>query len=98
MDVSAGNFEVKGSTTAYFATTEAQQAVRNYSDVGLSAIFAKENIGFLFDIPLLGLGGGQNSVEKDNPITTALEIQGAENKNGYTLMYVTYPYLPTVAM
>ena len=98
MDVSAGNFEVKGSTTAYFATTDAQQAVRNYSDVGLSSIFAKENAGFLFDIPLLGLGGGQNSVEKDNPITISLDIEGAENKNGYTLMYVNYPYLPKVAM
>lgn len=98
MDVSAGNFEVKGSTTAYFATTEAQQAVRNYSDVGLTSVFAKENAGFVFDIPLLGLGGGQNSVEKDNPITTSLEIEGAENKNGYTLMYVTFPHLPTVAM
>lgn len=98
MDISAGNFEVKGSTTAYFATTEAQQAVLNYSDVGLSSIFAKDNAGFLFDIPLLGLGGGQNSVEKDNPITTSLDIEGAENKHGYTMMYINFPYLPKVAM
>lgn len=98
MDISAGNFEVKGSTTAYFATTEAQQAVLNYSDVGLSSIFAKDNAGFLFDIPLLGLGGGQNSVEKDNPITISLDIEGAENKHGYTMMYINFPYLPKVAM
>lgn len=97
MDVSAGNFEVTGSTTAYFATIDAQLAVRNYSDVGLNAIFAKKQAGYLFDIPLLGLGGGNNSVEKDNPITTELEIQGAENKNGYTLMYINYPYLPKIA-
>lgn len=97
IDVSAGNFEVKGSTTAYFATVDAQLAVRNYSDVGLNAIFAKEQAGYLFDIPLLGLGGGNNTVEKDNPITTSLEIQAAENKNGYTLMYINYPYLPKVA-
>ena len=98
MDISAGNFEVKGSTTAYFATTEAQQAVLNYSDVGLSSIFAKDNAGFLFDIPLLGLGGGQNSVEKDNPITISLDIEGAENKHGYTMMYINFPYLPKVAL
>lgn len=97
MDVSAGNFEVKGSTTAYFATIDAQLAVRNYSDVGLNAIFAKDQAGFLFDIPLLGLGDGKNNVEKDNPIKTSLEIQGAENKNGYTLMYINYPYLPKIA-
>lgn len=98
MDISAGNFEVKGSTTAYFATTEAQKAVFDYSDVGLSCIFAKDNAGFLFDIPLLGLGGGQNSVEKDNPITISLDIEGAENKHGYTMMYINFPYLPKVAM
>ena len=98
MDVSAGNFEVKGSLTAYFATVEAQQAVRKYLDVGLTSIFAKENVAFLFDIPLLGLGGGQNNVEKDNPIMTSLDIEAAENSNGYTLMYMNFPYLPAVAM
>lgn len=98
IDVSAGNFDVKGSTTAYFATIEAQQAVRDYADAGLHTIFTNNNAGFMWDIPLLGLGGGQNSVEKDNPITISLDIDGAENENGYTVMYINFPYLPTVAM
>lgn len=98
IDVSAGNFEVKGSSTAYFTNVQAVQAVRQNADVGLFTIFAKANAGFMFDIPLVGLGGGQVKVEKDNPITLSLEANGAENEFGYTAMYVNFHYLPTSAM
>lgn len=97
-DVSAGNFEVSGSVTAYFTTVAAVKAVRANADVGLSVIGASKNSGFVFDIPLLGLGGGRLNVEKDAPITVPLETAGAQNKNGYTLMYVAFPYLPSIAM
>lgn len=98
IDVSAGNFEVKGSSTAYFTNVQAIQAVRQNADVGLFTIFAKANAGFMFDIPLVGLGGGQVKVEKDNPITISLEANGAENEFGYTAMYVNFHYLPMSAM
>ncbi|QBZ71754.1 hypothetical protein [Pseudomonas phage KP1] len=97
-DVSAGNFEVGGSITAYFTTVAAVKAVRANADVGLSVIVAAKNAGFLFDIPLLGLGGGRLNVEKDAPITVPLEPAGAENANGYTMLYETFAYLPSVAM
>lgn len=97
-DNSAGNFEVGGSITAYFTTVAAVKAVRANADVGLSVIVAAENAGFLFDIPLLGLGGGRLNVEKDAPITVPLEPAGAENANGYTMLYQVFNYLPTVAM
>jgi hypothetical protein len=74
------------------------KAVRANADVGLSIIAASKNAGFLFDIPLLGLGGGRLNVEKDAPIMVPLEPAGAENLNGYTLLYQVFPYLPTVAM
>lgn len=96
--ISAGNFTTSGSITAYFATVEAVKAVRNNADVGLHTIFARANAGFLFDFPLVGLGGGAINVEKDQPITISLEANGAENEHGYTCMYVNFPYLPTVAM
>jgi len=97
-DMTAGNFEVGGSITAYFTTTAAVQAVRNNSDVGFSAIGAHSNAGFVFDIPLLGLGGGRLNVEKDAPITLPLEPAGAENDNGYTMLYEAFLYLPNLAM
>lgn len=97
-DVTAGNFEVGGSITAYFTTVAAVKAVRANADVGLSIIVAAKNAGFLFDIPLLGLGGGRLNVEKDAPIMVPLEPAGAENTYGYTMLYQVFPYLPTVAM
>lgn len=97
-DTSAGNFEISGSITAYFSTVAAVRAVRQNADVGLSIIAAAKNGGFLFDIPLLSLGGGRVNVEKDAPITVPLEPAGAENQHGYTLLYQTFGYLPNVAM
>lgn len=97
-DTSAGNFEVGGSITAYFTTVSAVKAARANADVGLSIIGASKNAGFVFDIPLLGLGGGRLNVEKDAPITAPLEPAGAQNANGYTMLYEVFAYLPTVAM
>lgn len=97
-DTTAGNFEVSGSVTAYFTTVSAVKAVRANADVGLSIIGAAKNAGFVFDIPLLGLGGGRLSVGKDAPITVPLEPAGAENPNGYTMLYEAFSYLPNAAM
>ncbi len=97
-DTSAGNFEVSGTATAYFTTVAAVRAVRANADVGLSLIIAANNAGSIFDIPLLGLGGGRLSVEKDNPIKVPLTSNGAENPNGYTLLHNTFSYLPNIAM
>lgn len=98
IDVSSGNFEVMAKTTAYFTTVEAVKAVRNNADAGLYMLFATNNKGFIFDIPLVGLGGGALSVEKDNPITLELDANGAENDFGYTMMYISFPVLPKIAM
>ena len=97
-DVSLGNFEVSGSVTAYFTTVAAVKAVRNNADVGLSFIGAANNAGFIFDIPLLGLGGGRATVEKDQAVMLPLETMGAQNANGYTMLYDNFPYLPNLAM
>lgn len=96
-DTSAGTFEVGGSMTAYFASVEAVQAVRNNADITLDAIMIKRNAGMLFDIPLLSLGDGRLNVEQDQPITVPLETNAAESKYGHTLLFQTFPYLPNVA-
>lgn len=97
-DTTAGNFEVGGSVTAYFSSTAAVKAVRQNADASLSVIAASKNVGMVFDIPLMSLGGGRVNVEKDAPITVPLEPAGAENPNGYTMLYNVFPYLPTLAM
>jgi len=98
IDASIGNFVVSGSFEVYFTTIAAARAVRQNADVAFNAIFAAENSGFIFDIPLIGLGGGRANVEKDQPVKISLEPQAAESAGGYTLMYNFFPYLPTVAM
>lgn len=97
-DVNVGNFVVGGSITAYFTTVAAVKAVRNNADVGFNIIAAAKNAGFIFDIPLLGLGGGRLNVEKDQPIMMPLEPNGAQNAYGYTLEYDSFAYLPNLAM
>jgi len=96
-DTSAGTFEVGGSMTAYFASVQAAQAVRNNSDVTLDVVMLKKNGAILFDIPLLSLGDGRLAVEKDQPITLPLETNAAESKFGNTLLFQFFNYLPDAA-
>lgn len=95
---SLGDFQVGGEITAYFSTVEAVRAIRNNADVEYNVIVAKDNAGFVIDIPLLGLGGGRANVEKDQKITLPLETNAAENALGYTAMFCHFPYLPSVGM
>lgn len=95
---STGNFKISGSVTAYFQTVSAIQAVRSNSDVTVDAIFAKHNGGFVYDIPLMGVGGGKPNIQKDSPITLPITQNAAMNVAGYTLGYCNLHYLPDVAM
>lgn len=97
-DASVGNFDVSGSLTAYFADIAACAAVRNNSDVSLNVIAANDNKGFVFDLPLVSLGGGKLNVEKDNPVTIPLDATAAECDAGYTLATTHFTYLPDVGM
>jgi hypothetical protein len=92
------NFEVGGDLTAYFTNVAAINSLRNNADVTIDAIFARANAGFVFDVPLLGLGGGKLGVEKDTSITLPLETMGAQSAANYTLGLTFFEYLPTVAM
>ena len=98
MDLNVGDFEVSGTLNVYFATVAAVEAVRANADVGFNVIAALDNAGFVFDIPLLSLGGGRLEVEKDAAIMLPLETMAAENESGYTLLSTWFAYLPTVSM
>lgn len=98
IDVNVGDFDVGGDVTAIFSTVAATKAVRNNADVTLDFIAAAGNAGFVYDIPLLSLGDGAPDIEAGREIRVNLELMGAENPNGYTLLYTNWAYLPTYAM
>lgn len=97
-DGTAGMMAVSGKLTCYFNDVGAVKAVRNNADVGTTSIYTRKNAGFINDIPLLTLGGGKLTVEKDKKITVAVSQDGAENKYGYTVLYNQFSYLPDAAM
>lgn len=101
-EVTAGNFTVDGSMTAYFANVAAVQSVRNNADVTLDfsivsgATGAKSGISV--DVPLLALGDGRLNVEQDQPITLPLDIPAAADRVfNHTLLMVFYDFLPDAA-
>jgi len=97
-EINLGDFEVGGELEVYFSTVEAIEAVKNNADVGYNAIIAADNAGIVYDIPLLSLGGGRVSVEKDEPIMLPLSNTAAENEYGYTMSATYFSYLPEIAM
>lgn len=98
IDVNVGDFDVGGEVTAIFQSVRATRAVRNNADVTLDFIVAAGNAGFVYDIPLLSLGNGILEVEPGTEIRVPLDLNGAENPNGYTILYTSWAYLPTLAM
>ena len=95
---STGNFDVSGSLTCYFDDVAAQQAVRSNADVGLVNIFAKENAGFVIDLPLLTLALNGLKVEKDKPIMADITQVASPGEQNYTALYNKFKYLPASAM
>lgn len=97
-DVTAGDFTVDGSMEAYFSTVEAVQAIRNNSDVTLDFTLVKNNKGITADVPLIALGDGRPTVEKDAPIKLPLEVGAAADRvYNHTLLMVFWDYLPDAA-
>lgn len=96
-DINIGVFEVSGSVTAYFQDIRAVNAVRDNSDVTMDVIMVKNNIGLVWDVPLMALGNGMVAVEQDQSITVPLDTMAAQSSFGHTLLYVHFPYLPNAA-
>lgn len=102
-DMSTGTFQVGGNVNAYFSTVEAVQAVRNSADVTIDMIVAKDNQGWVLDLPLIALGDGRLNVEQDTSIQLPLSMEAASGVDihpnfNYTAMITFFWYLPTVAM
>lgn len=98
IDVSAGDFMVSGSVTAYFTDVAIIDAVRANPDVSLDFAVVKSNAGWLFDVPLVALGDGRLNIEKDKPITLPLSLDAAAHGTfDHTLLVTQFVYLPTAA-
>lgn len=97
-DMTAGQFEVAGDATAYFADVAAVAAVRNNEDVTLDFALVKNNAGIVVDVPLVALGNGRLDVSQDEPITLPLENPAAADRVfNHTLLFNFFDYLPDVA-
>jgi len=98
-EVTAGQFNVEGSATAYFADVAAVQSVRNNSDVTLDFAVAKgaagSKKGIAVDVPLISLGDARLDVTQDAPITLPLIIPAAKDPLfAHTLLLVFFDHLP----
>ncbi len=101
-EITAGNFAVSGSLTAYFADIAAVSAVRNNSDVTLDMHIVKSNGGISIDLPLVSLGDGRPNVESNAPITLPITFDAASGAKvdstlDHTLMMQWWSYLPSLA-
>lgn len=93
-----GSFDVGGVATMYFTTVAAINAIKNNSDATAHQIFAKRNAGIAIDYPLIDLGDGRLSVEKDRAVMLPLATSAYESPFGHTVMVVWFHYLPNSAM
>ena len=94
IDVSAGDFNVTGSATAYFKEATAIQAARDNADVGLYAVGNRENEGWIMDIPHTRLGEVSLGVSANEPITVEITSNAGESALGYMVSFDFFDYLP----
>lgn len=101
-EITAGQFNVEGNLTAYFADVTAVASVRNNDDITLDFAVVKGATGLkegiAVDIPLIALGDGRLNVEQDSPITLPLDLPAAADRVfNHTLLQVYFDHLPDLA-
>ena len=96
--LSYGQFQISGTLEVYFTSVLAIQAVRKKTPQTLDMIVARNNAGWIFDVPYCELSGALAKIEKNKPIMLPLTANGVQSPNGYVFLANHMPYLPTVAM
>jgi hypothetical protein len=102
VEVTEGTFTVGGTLSAYFATVEATQAIRDNADVTFDFAMVQDNRGIVVDFPMIALGNGRLSVEQDKSIRIPLDSQAATGAKydaafDHTLCMTFFDYLPDAA-
>ena len=101
-EVIMGLFEGSVSGTAFFATLDAIQAMRDNDDVSFHLHLVKANQGITWDYPVGMLSNDSIDVESDAPITVPFTFEAAKGTKVYsgythTALMVFWDYLPTAA-
>lgn len=97
-DVTLGDFMVTGKLNCFFTTVAAIASMRANASMTYDKIYAQNNAGFLFDLPLITLGGTIPKIEKNKAIMIPIDAQGVVGPLGHTVLFNWFPYLPTSAM
>jgi hypothetical protein len=97
-DINVGEFDAVAQVNAYFSVIALQQAIRNHSTAAMDVIIARNNVGWLIDIPLAELSGGINKVEKNKPVMAPVTVTGLVNSNSYVAHVQHFQFLPAAAM
>jgi hypothetical protein len=101
-DTTPGFFQVGATVTAYFTDVAGMQAVKDNDSVTLETHLVKFNKGVSIDLPLLVLSKAVADVKLNEPVMLPLASDAATAKIidpnlDYTMLWVFWDYLPTVA-
>ena len=102
VEITEGMFEFSGDITAYFASIEACEAVRQNKDVTYDLALFKNNAGWALDMPMITLGNGRLELEPNEPIRIPLDMQAStgakyDTNMNHTGLFVFFAYLPNLA-
>lgn len=100
--ITPGTFEVGGSFEAYFTKVEELRAVKENKDVTLTACLYKNNQGLAWDLPIIDLNTDGLEIELNEPIMMPVDTMASRGRKyskdmDHTVLFVFFPYLPTVA-
>jgi hypothetical protein len=101
-DSTAGFFQVGANLTGYFTDVAEMQAVKDNKSITLETHFVKFNAGITVDLPLVTLGKALADVKLNEAIMIPLQSDAATAKIidpslDYTMLWVFWDYLPTLA-
>lgn len=102
IDHTAADFKVSGSVEAYFTTIDAIAAIKANKEFSIDWAMVSRvgasNVGWLFDIPYVGMSDARLKVEKDKPIKLPLTQDAyAHPTLNHTLLAMSFAYLPALA-
>ena len=96
-DINPGYLMVDTEVTALFTSVEALDLSEEGIEAGLFVIFARENSGFILDVPLVTVQSSALTVDQGEPVMVNVTNQGNESSFGYAASMQFFDYLPTAA-